>query len=538
MSCSVDNHGGGKDYPHIDVSKVVLCFCTERWFTNSPCIREVVRAVLRKKPLIALLEPDTTEQHGGFTEAQCRAILRDEMIVHGPGGMVPFSERLQDLYEEVGRWSEGWAEPVQLLTAKEIEDALFASAPIIWSPLADFQDVSLRMIAERTLPDFEHAYGSPYQQMTYVQGEIETRLREFVPRGEDAQKPSSRISWRSFSSRRSTRAPRQSVAGQRRAVTKASFHLYVSNHNPRGRALAKEIAALLSNARLPPLRWTDDPEKLNECEHMLVHLDGTTWTRGVDSDAFAHDICEAMRAGVHRLLAHEVSGARLDDVWRCGCSFDDLIEATPMHLRKAGIYNEIAMNMSGGEWRMAGLSELVRAIYKGGGPRKQWLAEPNEPRKVNCAQRPISAWKHSALRKAVRGRTLGQTGASPPGVGSAGTSLQGLPLRLRLTSEVTLAAVGTADAQVQSALQENELLKATVDQLLAQLESQSSAMPVNGSQPVTQPIGLTAGVPRVLSTESESRTMRRGSSALLRRPPALPQASEVSRTRSTLLPAP
>ena len=103
--------------------------------------------MLRKKPLIALLEPDTTEQHGGFTEAQCRAILRDEMIVHGPGGMVPFSERLQDLYEEVGKWSEGWAEPVQLPTAKEIEDALFASAPIIWSPLADFQDVSLLMIA-------------------------------------------------------------------------------------------------------------------------------------------------------------------------------------------------------------------------------------------------------------------------------------------------------------------------------------------------------------------------------------------------------
>eukprot|EP00966_Prymnesium_polylepis_P159300 3681705-Prymnesium_polylepis.1 len=32
------------------------------------------------------------------------------------------------------------------------------SAPLCWSPLADLQDVTLRMIAERLLPKFVHAY--------------------------------------------------------------------------------------------------------------------------------------------------------------------------------------------------------------------------------------------------------------------------------------------------------------------------------------------------------------------------------------------
>ena len=53
--------GGGKDHPHIDVSNAVLCFCTRRWFTNKPCVREILRAVLRKKPCIAVLESDPSD---------------------------------------------------------------------------------------------------------------------------------------------------------------------------------------------------------------------------------------------------------------------------------------------------------------------------------------------------------------------------------------------------------------------------------------------------------------------------------------------
>ena len=47
---------------HIDVSSVALCFCTRRWFTSMPCVREAVRAVLRKVPLIALLDAEMLEE--------------------------------------------------------------------------------------------------------------------------------------------------------------------------------------------------------------------------------------------------------------------------------------------------------------------------------------------------------------------------------------------------------------------------------------------------------------------------------------------
>ena len=51
--------GGGSDHPHIDVSNFMLCFLTQKWFINAPCLVEFVRAILRKTPMIALLDPES-----------------------------------------------------------------------------------------------------------------------------------------------------------------------------------------------------------------------------------------------------------------------------------------------------------------------------------------------------------------------------------------------------------------------------------------------------------------------------------------------
>ena len=125
------------------------------------------------------------------------------------------------------------------------------------------------------------------------------------------------------------------------------------------------------------LLWTEDFSKLEECQHILVHLNEETWTRGQDSDAFAHEVCDAMRAGVHRLLVHEVRGARIDDEARLGCTFEHLIATTRDYLKKPGrLYTtEIAMNLLGGEWRECGLVMLLREIAKGarGSVVEEWL---------------------------------------------------------------------------------------------------------------------------------------------------------------------
>ena len=148
----------------------------------------------RRKPLIALLEPDTSGVHGGLTEAACREILRGERIlsVNGPGASKTdpdaktYAVRLQDQEEAVAQWAQAWDDayqPVRLPTATEIENALFASAPIIWSPLTDLQDVTLRMVAERLIPGFTHNYGTPYKQtcLLYTSPSPRDRTRSRMP---------------------------------------------------------------------------------------------------------------------------------------------------------------------------------------------------------------------------------------------------------------------------------------------------------------------------------------------------------------------
>ena len=109
----VDNLGGGKDYPHIDVSNVVLCYCTRCWFTNAPCVREIVRAVLRKKRIIALLEPESSDTKGGHAEAECRAILRGDEYA---ACLTKF------MAGQVAQWAEAWGQPeLTLPSAAQIE---------------------------------------------------------------------------------------------------------------------------------------------------------------------------------------------------------------------------------------------------------------------------------------------------------------------------------------------------------------------------------------------------------------------------------
>ena len=157
---AVDNLGGGSDHPHIDVSNVMLCFLTRKWFTNDPCLREFVRAILRKTPMIAVLEPFTDDTYGGHTEAEARNIIASPV----------WAERWQRMLPSVEKWREEWAQPdLKLPTAQQAIDGLFEFEPIVWSRLADFQDISMRMIGERLLSGFEHRYGEKYEQMTYLQ---------------------------------------------------------------------------------------------------------------------------------------------------------------------------------------------------------------------------------------------------------------------------------------------------------------------------------------------------------------------------------
>ena len=138
------------------------------------------------------------------------------------------------------------------------------------------------------------------------------------------------------------------------------------------------------------------------------------------SDAFAREVHEAIRLKVHLLLAHEIPGARLDDEARLGCSFDHVISTTPEDLMNAGIYHEIAMNLSGNESRTTGLIALIREIGKGVGsssssssPKhlgKRWKSSKVDPQgpvrgSAGTTSQAQLSWAAIKRRWLVRGTT-------------------------------------------------------------------------------------------------------------------------------------
>ena len=55
---------------------------------------------------------------------------------------------------------------------------------------------------------------------------------------------------------------------------------------------------------------------------MLVYLTSATWTRGATSVAFAIEVCEALRKGVHLLPVHEYPSVVDDDPQRGACALE------------------------------------------------------------------------------------------------------------------------------------------------------------------------------------------------------------------------
>eukprot|EP00966_Prymnesium_polylepis_P054374 1257084-Prymnesium_polylepis.3 len=168
-----------------------------------------------------------------------------------------------------------------------------------------------------------------------------------------------------------------------------SFHVYCSSSNPGALALMKEVAQEqhfrpleglasakqdssstfpLSSAGVTPkgtLHIATEKASLALCNHMLLYLTAQTWTRGVENDALASEIEEALGLGIHILLAHEMPGIGGQE-HRHGCEFGAFFAcpdgATPRELLNRGIYFEIAVPLKGGPWRKASMALLGSAL--------------------------------------------------------------------------------------------------------------------------------------------------------------------------------
>jgi len=265
-------------------------------------MREILRAVVMKKPIFSLVEPEA--KHGGLTFDEVRQQLDDNDA--------------QGFYDKCGLAQEvaEWGHPMP--SAGELFDALFAEEPIEWNRIGFFQDVSMRLIANHILKDGDGE--------TYLQGEVSMAQPKLGP----------------------------PTAGH-------AFHVYCSEHNSGAAALVREVAAELKL----DLRLTGDVELLAECECMLVYLTSLTWTQGTASDAFAADVQRAMDSGVPLLLAHEMPGVVANEARHAvdfGAFFSCKDGTTPQELLHVGIYNQIAIALKGGPWRRASLVVIARAL--------------------------------------------------------------------------------------------------------------------------------------------------------------------------------
>ena len=289
-------------------SQIVSCFCTQKYFESKACARELVLSVALKKPLVALLEPDASK--GGLTQAAVENLLTDDWLAR-----FDFENELDELW--------GGAD---VPSAADVRAALFKEPQLEWHRLSAFQDITMRLLAERLLLGGRPAKPSVDAEAVYLQGELE------------------RVKFKA------NLRPR---AGRDRP------HLFYSAANVGVAKLVDELRAIDSG-----LVVTDRLEELPECDHALLYLTASTWTvaDGAGVNEELKEYVEEVRAHrVHLLLAHErpsCSGPGRD-----ACEFSEVIAATPPTLRSPrggdGIYTEVATSLLDGAWRPAGLIQLL-----------------------------------------------------------------------------------------------------------------------------------------------------------------------------------
>lgn len=348
----MDDLKTGRGAEYLDASSVTLVFCSSGYFQSPNCMRELLRAAVTSKPIVALLEPEA--KHGGLTDEQIHAQLREADGYYEAWG----------LSAEVESW--GYALP----DAEALHASLFTREPIEWNRVGFFQDVTMRLIAEHLLPS------DTAIRRTYLQGE---RARQAPA----LKAPRHGLKYHVYCSphnggarelmievgrclKFTTSEPKKPLGAARRIgprlgdnAVNRSFSRFVSNTPLR----TAERYGKLSVER-HKLRYSSSPECMLQCEHFLVYLTSQTWTSGDASKTFADDVRRAMECQIPLLLCHEMPGIKQAN--NHGCTFDLFFAcadgATPQDLLKAGIYNAIATPLKGGEWRKVSLVKVAEGI--------------------------------------------------------------------------------------------------------------------------------------------------------------------------------
>ena len=313
---------------YIDRTQTMLILCTDGYFKSRNCMLEIRSSVMKNKPILALLDSDTSK--GGLTQEQVRVQLCEADASYAKWGFDDDGPRGEALFE-----------------------ALFAYAPVEWNRVGVFQDITLRLIAEGVL---QHAPVAP--DATIRRNRATTR-RKSAP----VHAPIRRnvVSFSLGDTYVQGELSNKKLPPLRSPGQEKGYHVYCSPSNAGAELLIKEVADKMG-IQIHSTRSIDDIEL---CDHMLVYLTAHTWTSGKASAAFAKEVELAMHAGVRILLAHEMTGFG-GQAARHGCDFNHFFACqdgeTPAHLLLRGIYSSIAVPLKGGEWRKASMVLLLQGL--------------------------------------------------------------------------------------------------------------------------------------------------------------------------------
>ena len=315
-------------------------------------MKELYRAVVQRRPILAMLEPDAS-QDGGLGQHEIESLITNALLDE---------HRLRSKWEEWRQKGEILPEAIQWNRVapgeQEVRAALFATPPVEWHRLPHLQDVTIRLIAQRGV----------------LRGEGELYLQ-----GGTTAKPS-------FGGR--------------------IQNVFCSPFNAGAAAVIDELTASGTvTVDYEELFCISDISQLDTCEGMLVLLDKRTWTSGENTFRLGEHIEAAVRLGLPICCAHEFPS--LVGSPRHALEFGLVFDATPPHLSgrdgPVNLYREIAVALLGDEWRKPGLVALAAK-----------LVAPAPRRPQACESKMAAWWAAERSRSVVAAPSVALMTASAP----------------------------------------------------------------------------------------------------------------------------
>jgi len=312
---------------------------------------ELLKALERRLPIVVVLEVE--DLHMPLSRPQLYEQMRklDQPVVDAGGEPIcdARGKQFPSMYHKWGLIDEATGrcctedEKDPVLGPPPVAGRLYAQVfpkdvdPIEWCRLGTYQDVSMRLIAERILLKPE------LRGKIVLQGEL------------SFQRPT---------------LPMPS-AGKR-------YHVCHSPHNRGATTVLNELQDTLGLH----VEVTGRLEEVEQSERFVLYLTKETWTQSAEAEpeALARDVERALDAGTKLLLVHECPGIDMDvstggvvdmdvstgrvvdmdvSTGRGALSFDEVILKTPQHLLTRGIYACIATGLKAGAWRRAGIVSLA-----------------------------------------------------------------------------------------------------------------------------------------------------------------------------------